>query len=198
MIKAGGQSGQIGLASGLVISPVCAIAGGIDGARDQIPIHVGRDASDIFGTSLDSSAIQAWLRYEVLRVSEPRNSYPLRFIPTPKSAASAPGSDSSVSNALTPDAKFIVTIKRVMLREASKSRETDPALPLVVEAEAVLHSLPNDERIAFIQVAHSGKTHPMSKWLADDAAQLNEGLRIASRALGERIYGQISNSSSQR
>jgi len=194
----GGYGGQIGAAIMLMASPVCAIAGGIDGARDRIWVPLGRDVSEIFGKSLEGSAIQAWIRDDILRASEARNGHPLTFVPALEPAAGASASDSLLPSFPTLNAKLIVTIKRVMLYDASKSREADPARPLVVEAEAVLHNAQNDEHIASIQVVHHGEQHPLSRWLADDAAQLKESLRSASRILGERIYGQIGNRSSKR
>jgi hypothetical protein len=194
IIKGGASGGQVGLALGVVISPVCAIAAGIDGARDETQPGPGRNTSDVFGKSLESDAIQAWLRDDVLRISETGGGYALRFIPTPELATSAPPSDPTQSDAPVSDAKLVVTIKRVVLREVSKNREADPVLPLVVEADAALHRVSNEERIAFIQIAHAGEKRPLSKWLADDGAQLKEGMRIASRALGESIHAQISGS----
>ncbi len=186
-ILGGAHGGAYGAALGILLSPVCALGGGIYGAIAAETSERVEEAEATFNKAVVDLNIQEAMRDRVFQIAQQETRYPLALLtgqgPNAREAAAA---DRSSARQET-DTILEVSVPRFGLVGGG----INPPLPLVVTAHARLVRVADGTELYTAPWTYRSGTRKFVEWAANNAQPLRTELDRAVQTLAETIVEEL-------
>jgi len=210
-IQGGAPAGGEGVVVGILLSPVCALGGGIYGAVAAESSERVEETEATLNKAVVDLNIQEALRDRVFQIAQQETRYPLGLItgnvPSARNTLvadrSSPDQDTDTilevsvprfgleSGGINPPLPLVVTAHATLMDSPREWFRINPPLPLVVTAHARLVGVADGTEFYAAQWTYRSGTLKFVDWAANNAQPFRTELERAVQTLAETIVEEL-------